>query len=599
MSNPTSQNTHSAQNQTKIPRFEFVLTSVILAEQLNHHGLTPQQVYAGRFYARADRLSIDLIRNIFPKDIPDGSTHALEELLEFIKKWPRSLDQQAFSTQVSAFLNYWLDCYCAGLSIRVGLMLSNSLEFKLGFLSRNSNRFQLLMHDLIAECTSQYERYKFQYTQTHDTISGLANLQVLEKHLPQLFRNDGTLVGLLIVRMTIAASKNNARAIANIEIIKEISHIIRSYLSTGQLLFQIRRDEFAISITHLENQVALDLLATKLTRALDVALHQDRKIYEMSTIMAGVSLVNDTENLDVIYDYAKLTLEEALSNNKQVLMYHPEVKQRADLYKQLQRDVIEGFEANNFELFLQPIVNIERNQCINAEALLRWKNPNGQYIPPPTIIEIIYQQGLGLPFMRWLMSNACRISSEIHSELGYAVKIAINLTADDLLDRDLPHLIMQQLSIWDVKAEDITLEITETGLLADEMQVERVMNELISIGCPLAIDDFGTGYSSMSRLRNMPVSSVKIDQSFVKYVAESNIDKTIVQTITSLAKGLNKETVAEGVENLACLNIIKSMGCTKVQGYYFSKPLPAKECITWVKNFNETVSQPSSPSPSH
>lgn len=146
---------------------------------------------------------------------------------------------------------------------------------------------------------------------------------------------------------------------------------------------------------------------------------------------------------------------------------------------------------------------------------------------------------------------------------------------------------MQQLSIWDVKAEDLTLEITETGLLADEAQVENVMNELISIGCPLAIDDFGTGYSSMSRLRNMPVSSVKIDQSFVRHVAESDTDKTIVQTIVTLAKGLNKETVAEGVEDLACLDVIKSMGCTKVQGYYYSKPVSVSECVAWIKSFNE------------
>lgn len=576
---------------TQIPKFEFVLTSSTLAECLMNHGLTPQQITTGRFRIQTEKLSFNLLQKAFPKDIPDISRCPLEEMIQFIQNWPNKLDRLTFTSQVSTLLRLWLECYCSGTSIKVGLNLTNSLEFKLGFLSKNNHQFQLLLHDLIAECTSQFESYKFQYAQTHDTISGLANLQVLEKHLPQLFRNDGVLVGLLIIRMTIAASKNNARAIANTEVIKEISHIIRSYLAPGQLLFQIRRDEFAVSIASLESQVALDLLATKLTRVIDVALHQERKVYEMSTIMAGVCLANHLENLDVIYDYAKLTLEDALSNGKQIVMYHSEVKQRADLYKQLQRDVIEGFEANNFELFLQPVVNIQLSKCVNAEALLRWKNSNDQYVPPPTIIEIIYQQGLGLPFMRWLISTACRISSEVERDLGYPLKIAINLTADDLLDRDLPHLIMQQLSIWDVKPENLTLEITETGLLADETQVENVMNELIGIGCPLAIDDFGTGYSSMSRLRNMPVSSVKIDQSFVRHVAESDTDKTIVQTIATLAKGLNKETVAEGVENLACLDIIKSMGCTKVQGYYYSKPLPVSECAIWVKNFNETEQQ--------
>lgn len=428
---------------TQIPKFEFVLTSSMLAECLTNHGLTPQQIAVGRFKIQTNKLSFDLLLNAFPKDIPETSIIALEEIIQFIKSWPKNLNRSSFTNQVSTLLRHWLECYSAGAAIKVGLNLTNFIEFKLGFFSKNNHQFQLLLHDLIAECTSQYESYKFRYTQTHDTISGLANLQVLEKHLPQLFRNDGTLVGLLIIRMTIAASKNNARAIANTEVIKEISHIIRSYLGPGQLLFQIRRDEFAISIAHLESQVALDLLATKLTRVVDVALHQERKVYEMSTIMAGICFTNNSENLDLIYDYAKLTLEDALSNGKQIVMYQAEVKQRADLFKQLQRDVVDGFEANNFELFLQPVVNIQLGKCFNAEALLRWKNLNGQYVPPPTIIAIIYQQGLGLQFMRWLISTACRISSEIQRDLGYTFKIAINLTADDLLDRDLPHLIMQ------------------------------------------------------------------------------------------------------------------------------------------------------------
>lgn len=581
---------HRNSTTNQIPKFEFILTSTILAEWLSGHGLTTQQIASGRFYPQNNKLSLDLLQKSFPKDVPESSKNALEGMIRFMREWPEKLDKSSLTAYISLLLEYWLDCYSDGASIKVGLNLTNFLEFKLGFFSKKNYQFQLLLHDLIAESTSQFESYKFQYTQTHDTISGLANLQVLEKHLPQLFRNNGTLVGFLIIRMTIAASKNNARAIANTEVIKEISQIIRSYLGPEQLLFQIRRDEFAISISHLESESTLYLLATKLTRVIDVALHQERKVYEMSTIMAGVCLTNDTANLDVIYDYAKLTLEDALSTDKQIVMYHAEVKRRADLYKQLQRDVVEGFEANNFELFLQPVVNIQLGKCINAEALLRWKNKDGQYVPPPTIVGIIYQQGLGLPFMRWLISTACRMSSEIQRDLGYALKIAINLTADDLLDRDLPHLIMQQLSIWDVKAEDLTLEITETGILADGVQVENVIHELIGIGCPLAIDDFGTGYSSMSRLRNTPVSSVKIDQSFVRHIAESYTDKTIVQTIATLAKGLNKETVAEGVEDLASLEIVKSFGCTKVQGYYYSKPLSADDCVAWVRNFNTSTS---------
>ncbi len=306
----------------------------------------------------------------------------------------------------------------------------------------------------------------------------------------------------------------------------------------------------------------------------------------MVPTIVGIVDQDHTQNLDNFYSHLRLTLEDALNSGKLVAMYHPTINERAAIYNALERDVVAGFEANHFELFLQPIVNIQRNICINSEALLRWKNPHGDYIPPPTIIDIIYKQGLGLPFMRWLISTACRISSEVNNSLGYPLRIAINLTAEDLLDRDLPSLIIQNLSIWNVKAEDLTLEITESGLLVDEELAHEVMLALVNIGCPLAIDDFGTGYSSMSRLRNLPISSVKIDQSFVRNIAHSDTDLTIVKSMATLAQGLNKDTVAEGVEDAACLELIQSMGCTKVQGFYYSRPLTAENCALWVKNFN-------------
>lgn len=129
------------------------------------------------------------------------------------------------------------------------------------------------------------------------------------------------------------------------------------------------------------------------------------------------------------------------------------------------------------------------------------------------------------------------------------------------------------------------IEITETDILANEEKVSQVLNEIVALGCRLALDDFGTGYSSMARLRNMPVDLVKIDQSFVRNIATSNQDKEIVASILKLAHSLGKEVVAEGVEDPACLQLLRMMRCDKIQGYYYSKPLPFEAFATWLAAF--------------
>ena len=163
--------------------------------------------------------------------------------------------------------------------------------------------------------------------------------------------------------------------------------------------------------------------------------------------------------------------------------------------------------------------------------------------------------------------------------------LTINLCSTDLLDEDLPELLTQSIALWNIPAENLVIEITETDLLADEEKVAQVLDEIVSLGCKLALDDFGTGYSSMARLRNMPIHLVKIDQSFVRHIADSTEDREIVTSILKLAHSLGKEVVAEGVEDAACLQLLRMMKCDKIQGYFYSKPLAFEEFTMWLNTF--------------
>ena len=161
----------------------------------------------------------------------------------------------------------------------------------------------------------------------------------------------------------------------------------------------------------------------------------------------------------------------------------------------------------------------------------------------------------------------------------------INLSSNDLLDEDLPELLTQSIALWNAPAQNIVIEITETDLLVNEEKVMKVLDEIVNLGFRIALDDFGTGYSSMARLRNMPVHLIKIDQSFVRHLAESKEDKAIVQSILKLSHSLGKEVIAEGVEDEASMHILRDMQCDKIQGYYYAKPMPFEDFMTWLEQF--------------
>jgi len=216
---------------------------------------------------------------------------------------------------------------------------------------------------------------------------------------------------------------------------------------------------------------------------------------------------------------------------------------------------------------------------------LRWQSQEWLSISPARLLDVIYKKGFGKVFIRWLINNACQRCAELASTYQHNVSLTINLSSVDLLDSDLPELLSQSIVLWNIPAESLTIEITENDIVVDEVKVSRVLDQIIQLGCKLALDDFGTGYSSMARLRNMPINIVKIDQSFVRNISSSSQDKAIVKSIIKLAHSLGKEVIAEGVEDLACLNILKEMNCEKIQGYYYGKPMSFEEFITWLDAF--------------
>lgn len=244
------------------------------------------------------------------------------------------------------------------------------------------------------------------------------------------------------------------------------------------------------------------------------------------------------------------------------------------------QQALSGDEENPMSLHLQPQVDLTNGICSGAEALLRWHHADGHTVPPHHIIAALEKLGLRHSFTRWLLNQSMQCITAL-TEAGIDIPLSVNLSASDLLDVELPDLVMQALSIWDVPPHRLLLEITETVMVEETPQVTEVLRRLRHLGLALAIDDFGTGYAGMSYLQRLPVEEVKIDQRFVRQAVHTKRDREIIASIIQLSHRLGLKVVAEGVETQETADMLWSLGCELAQGNFYSPALSLEDFIRW------------------
>jgi EAL domain-containing protein (putative c-di-GMP-specific phosphodiesterase class I) len=218
---------------------------------------------------------------------------------------------------------------------------------------------------------------------------------------------------------------------------------------------------------------------------------------------------------------------------------------------------------------------------LGAEALVRWQHPEHGMIGPDEFIPLAEHTGLITPLTRFVLGAALR---QCQSWLlaGHEVPVAVNVSTHRLLDLGFPGEVAELLADCEVPARLLTLEITESAIMADPDRAMRVVQELDGLGVHLSIDDFGTGYSSMAYLKNLPVHELKIDRSFVSSMTTSERDAVIVRSTVELGRNLGLHVIAEGVEDSATWHELDAVGCHAIQGYYVSRPVPPSQLEQWL-----------------
>jgi diguanylate cyclase (GGDEF)-like protein/PAS domain S-box-containing protein len=263
-------------------------------------------------------------------------------------------------------------------------------------------------------------------------------------------------------------------------------------------------------------------------------------------------------------------------------------RQRILLEQQLRR----ALEREEFFLTYQPIYSLGQNRIVRFEALLRWRHPEHGVIGPDQFIPILEATGLITPVGEWVIESALQQLSVWRAD-GFEGGVAINVSPVQLARSDILEVLRVQLAKWQLPGDVLELELTETNVMRDAEYSIALFQQLKLMGVSIAIDDFGTGYSSLSYLRRLPIQKLKIDQSFIRDLADDADDLSIVDTILAMAKALNLETIAEGVETAAQLAHLRQRGCDAVQGYLIAKPLSAADAAHWTHSTPFAI--PSSP----
>lgn len=517
-----------------------------------------------------------------------------EKLMQHIQHWPQQLNWSQLNEYLEEILLNWLQDYKNGAQLDDALALIQSIQLspeskESASITAYNDKFQLLLMRLLALATNQFDQYRYVYSKSFDLTTDLPNHQLMLKLIKKAEKKDINL-GLLLLNLNINIEKERKFNTDQTALSLAVVDLIQQHLSEDARLFHIGPNEFAIVIEDLHFPAQLNLMASELIHAFESSLPMVNNSLIVKPYFGGVTTFNHTSKAHSFFECAKLALHHAMINHYQIEIYDQHITSVFSSTHSLEEAIIEALQNNELEVYLQPIVSLPNHElanatCVSAEMLLRWHNPEWVGISPMRLIDTIYKKGFGKIFIRWLINTACQRISEIITTHQSQFALTVNLSSPDLLDADLPELIAQSIALWDIPAKALVIEITESDLLLDEKKAMSVINRISQLGCSFALDDFGTGYSSMTRLRNMPISLVKIDQSFVKQIEQSNQDREIVLSIIQLAHSLGKTVVAEGVESLSCLNILAEMQCDKIQGYYYSKSMSLNDFNTWLTDF--------------
>ena len=424
-----------------------------------------------------------------------------------------------------------------------------------------------------------------EYQAMHDALTGLPNrAMLLERMEYQLMisKREEQRLTLFILDLNRFKEVNDTLGhhIGD-QLLVNVGTRFKSCLREIDTIARLGGDEFAVLLPSTSHEQATAVAHKLLESVKEPFIIEDNRLHIGVSI--GIACYpKDGDNHNILMQHADVAMYNAKLNHIGYTHYNTDEDEHSLGRLSLVQDLRDAIHNKELELYFQPKMDIYRNRPVGAEALLRWNHPELGFIPPDQVIEIAEGTGLIDLLTSWVMNQAIAQCAHCHQS-GFKLKISINLAVKNLLNNNLSNEVKALLEKHNLSSRHVIFEITESSMMANPENAIKMLNELSDIGVGISVDDFGTGFSSLAYLKQLPVTELKIDKSFVIEMEKNDSDAVIVHSTIELGHNLGLSIVAEGVENQQTCDILKHYGCDLAQGYFITRPLPTSEFMLWLK----------------
>jgi diguanylate cyclase (GGDEF)-like protein len=446
--------------------------------------------------------------------------------------------------------------------------------------------FSKLINGQISQAVALWQTIsQLKYLAVNDPLTALPNrARLIERARELLSLQEGSVdIALLRVNIDRFEEINNALGYnKGDEVLRQFARRLESAVGSADMLARLDADEFGVIF--LGNGIAHEASerARAILNALDAPFMIDGLALDVHASIGMAQAPDDARDAEDLLRRADMAMRAAKRSAAGFVPYTAAIDQYEPHRLTLMGELSSAIEHDELSLFYQPKVSFKTNRIVGVEALLRWQHPERGLIPPDQFIPLAEKTGAIQRLTHWVLKNAIR-QSTLWRRAGYQLNVSLNLSVRNLLEPAFPQRVLAMLNSDGASAECITMEITESALMADPAKARNVLIFLSRHGIRFSIDDFGTGYSSLAYLKHLPVREIKIDKLFVSRLMTDADNTTIVRSTIDLGHNLGLLVTAEGVEDQETWNTLGALGCDEAQGYFMGRPLPVAQFEKWLQ----------------